>query len=102
MLFARLPCVKFSPLCAFDGVAEKYRKVGCATGCIGRAAAPLSLTAIKPFCRLPGANYGLVAAYDRLVGENEALRRQMGGLEGGAGSMKSALAARCCAERWRD
>jgi len=108
MLFARLPCVKFSPLCAFDGVAEKYRKVGCATGCIGRAAAPLSLTAIKPFCRLPaanhrlvGANYGLVAAYDRLVGANEALRRQMGGLEGGAGSMKSALAARCCAERWR-
>ncbi|WP_454897500.1 hypothetical protein [Alloprevotella tannerae] len=52
--------------------------------------------------RLVGANYGLAAAYDRLVGANEALLRQMGGLEGGAGSMKSALAARCCAERRRD
>ncbi|WP_315171992.1 hypothetical protein [Alloprevotella tannerae] len=52
--------------------------------------------------RLVGANYGLAAAYDRLVGANEAQLRQMGGLEGGAGSMKSALAARCCAERWRD
>ncbi|WP_296094825.1 hypothetical protein [uncultured Alloprevotella sp.] len=48
-----------------------------------------------------GANYGLAAAYDRLVGANEALRRQMGGLEGGAELMKSALAARCCAERRR-
>ena len=109
MLLARLPCIKFSPLCAFDGVAEKSCKVGCATDCIGRAAAPLSLIAIKPFCRLPaanhrlaGANYGLAAAYDRLVGANEAQLRQMGGLEGGAGSVKSALDALCCAERRRD
>ena len=86
MLLARLPCIKFSPLCAFDGVAEKSCKVGCATDCIGRAAAPLSLIAIKPFCRLPaanhrlaGANYGLAAAYDRLVGANETQQRQMQG-----------------------
>ncbi|WP_298765500.1 hypothetical protein [uncultured Alloprevotella sp.] len=43
--------------------------------------------------RLVGANYGLAAAYDGLVGANEALRRQMGGLEDGAGSVKSALDA---------
>ena len=80
MLLARLPCIKFSPLCAFDGVAEKSCKVGCATDCIGRAAAPLSLIAIKPFCRLPaanhrlaGANYRLVGPYHRLLPPNDKL-----------------------------
>ncbi|WP_262480465.1 hypothetical protein [Alloprevotella tannerae] len=31
--------------------------------------------------RLVGANYGLAAAYDRLVGANEVQRRQMGDLK---------------------
>lgn len=101
MLLARLPCIKFSPLCAFDGVAEKSCKVGCATDCIGRAAAPLSLIAIKPFCRLPAANHRLAAAYDRLVGANETQQRQMQGemtfASAACGSMrliKSSLAVR--------
>ena len=78
-----------------SGIALAFDAISCGFRALG-----FRLVAAN-YC-LVGANYGLAAAYDRLVGANEAQLRQMEGLEGGAGSVKSALDALCCAERRRD